>query len=167
MGLLDQIIHGFRGQQQDKASQAVANGWAKPPVDGSYLTSLPPAQEAQFQQWIARPQGSSPQVTHPVPFDPSQKADYDMRGFWQGLKNGDPAAATAVNANDNQMHFPDKWKTPYHESFSNESKWATPSAPSWNEKDQLVDGNGTVQLDERNTQPSGLDAMINLMKRTR
>lgn len=82
-----------------------------------------------------------------VPFDPSPKADYDMRGFWLAKKMGDPSAQTAVNAADNQMHFPDTWKTPYHRTFSNESKYAQPGAPRW-VGDRLVGENGTVLADE-------------------
>src|SRR6185436_10861381 len=95
-----------------------------------FNTQLPPLQEATFRNWVAQ---------NNVPFDPTKGVqDYDMRGFWLGLQNGHPQAMTAVNPNDNQMHYPDYWKTPYHESFSNESKFAGPVAPQWNEKDQLV-----------------------------
>ena len=48
------------------------------------------------------------------------------------------------------MHFPDFWKTPYHESFSAESQWADPAkAPKWNAQDQLVLPDGTVVFDEK------------------
>ncbi len=106
----------------------------------SYLTKLPPEQERAFQDWVSK---------NNVPFDPSAKADYDMRGFWHGLVTGDRKAQTAINPNDNKMHFPDYWKTPYHESFSNESMHAAKGAPKWNEKDQLVLPNGKIVFDER------------------
>ena len=105
-----------------------------------YITNLSPADETKFQGWVKQ---------NKVPFDPSPKADYDMRGFWLGMKNGDPSVKTAVNPNDNQLHFVDKFKTPYHMSFSNESQWAQPGAPSWNEKDQLITPDGKVVFDER------------------
>lgn len=107
---------------------------------GPYLTQLDPFNEASFQQWVA---------ANKVPFDPSQTADYDMRGFYMALKNGDPIAATALNANDGQMHYPDYWKTPYHQSFSNESKFAGKDAPMWNDRDQLEAPSGRVVFDER------------------
>ncbi len=47
------------------------------------------------------------------------------------------------------MHFTDYWKTPMHETFSNESKFATPDAPKWNNKDQLIDKSGKVIFDDR------------------
>ncbi len=62
---------------------------------------------------------------------------------------GDPRAVSSINPNDNMMHYPDYWKTPFHESFSHESQWATPGAPIWNELDQLVTPDGKVVFDER------------------
>ena len=111
------------------------------PAD-SYQTQLSPNDEVAFQQWVK---------ANNVPFDPSPTADYDMRGFWQGLMSGDPHAVTGMNPNDKQLHFSDWWKTPYHESFSAESQWANPErAPIWNERDQLVDpATGAVVFDER------------------
>jgi hypothetical protein len=106
----------------------------------SFLTPLPNGQEMAFKQWVSRNQ---------VPFDPSQTADYDMRGFYRALMAKDPRAVSAVNPNDQQMHYPDDWKTPYHQSFSNESKWNTTGSPMWNEQDQLVNSSGQIVYDER------------------
>jgi hypothetical protein len=114
------------------------SAWAKPAQ--SYLTTLPPDQEGQFQDWVKQKN---------VPFDPSPTADYDMRGFWRGVQAGDPRASSGVNPNDNAMHFSDWWKTPYHKSFSNESQWALPNAPRWNNRDQLVAPDGSIVFDER------------------
>lgn len=112
------------------------------PSDTNYQTQLKPQEEAQFRNWLA---------TNQVPFDPDAPAqDYDMRGFWAGLNAGDPHAQTGMNANDGKLHYTDWWKTPYHHSFSNDSQWATPMAPHWNERDQLVmPMNGAVRFDER------------------
>jgi hypothetical protein len=114
--------------------------WVKPDaVD--FATSLDPAQEKQFQQWVA---------DNKIPFDPNEEqADYDMRGFWKALQDKDPKAMTAINPNDQQLHFPDYWKTPYHKTFSAESQWATDKAPTWNEQDQLVAPHGDIVYDER------------------
>lgn len=110
------------------------------PADG-YQTKLSPEDEAKFQQWVKDKN---------VPFDPSPKADYDMRGFYQGMQNNDPNARTGTNASDGKLHFSDYWKTPYHQSFSAESKFADPNkAPHWNDKDQLVTPDGKVVFDER------------------
>lgn len=108
----------------------------------SYNTQLGTLGEMAFRQWVAQ---------NHVPFNPDATTpqDYDMRGFYQGLQQQNPKATTAVNSNDGRLHFPDYWKTPIHQSFSNESQWAGPNAPSWNEQDQLVSPNGRIVFDER------------------
>ena len=109
------------------------------PAD-SYQTQLSSDEEAEFRKWAKK---------NKVPYSDSKKADYDMRGFWKAAKTGDPRAASGINANDGRMHFSDYWKTPYHESFSVESQWATPMAPRWNEEDQLILPDGSIVFDER------------------
>jgi len=112
--------------------------WAKP-MPG-YQTTLDPAREMQFREWVAK---------NGVPFDPNEaNADYDMRGYWQDMLAG-RAGGTQVNANDGLPHYPDTYKTPYHQSFSNESRYALPNAPHWANDHQLVDSNGVVVFDER------------------
>src|SRR6202035_445501 len=109
--------------------------WVKP-GEHIYNTPLPAPQEQAFRQWAQ---------ANRVPFDVNAGVtDYDMRGFWLALQQGDPKAQSAVNPNDKQIHFPDYWKTPFHQTFSAESKWATPDAPKWNERDQLIDNSGKV-----------------------
>jgi hypothetical protein len=113
--------------------------WAVPAQ--SYQTQLAPQQETQFRAWLQQNQ---------VPYnlnDPVQ--DYDMRGFWQALQSGDSRAASAIDPNDNRLHYPDYWKTPYHETFSNQSQWATPDAPSWTQDDKLIDRAGNIIFDDR------------------
>jgi hypothetical protein len=114
--------------------------WLKP-GEHVYNTPLLPQDEGAFRQWL---------TTNNVPFDPNKRvSDYDMRGFWQGLQAGDPKATSAVDPNDNRLHYPDYWKTPYHQTFSNESQWANDKAPAWNDKDQLVTPDGRVLFDDR------------------
>lgn len=117
----------------------------------SYNTQLNPLEEMAYRQWVQQ---------NNVPTDPQATSpqDYDMRGFYQGLQQQNPRAQSAINPNDSQMHFPDYWKTPLHQSFSNESQWAPASAPSWNAQDQLVSQGGRVVYDERK-QPSLFDLM--------
>lgn len=112
--------------------------YAKPM--SSYQTSLSADQETKFEQWVK---------TNHIPFDPSEDhPDYDMRGYWQDIasKGG---SKTAVNQNDGKIHFPDTYKTPYHHSFSNESKYATSDAPRWVNDHQLADAQGNVLFDEK------------------
>lgn len=115
--------------------------WTKPGLtDKDFRTNLSSEEETSFKKWVKE---------NNIPFEDSSQSDYDMRGFWKGMQTGDPAAHQAVNNNDHRIHFSDKWKTPYHHSFSRESQWATPDAPTWNDKDQLIDKNGKVIFDER------------------
>ena len=114
-------------------------GTQPPVMQGGYITKLDPLSQMAFENWVEK---------NNVPYNPAQNADYDMPGFWKALTSNDPRAATAINPNDQQLHFPDYWKTPYHQSFSNESQYAAPGAPAWNDKDQLVGKGGNVVVDE-------------------
>ena len=118
------------------------NQWVKQDASAPYNTQLEPHEEISFRQWVA---------ANKVPFDPNAAvSDYDMRGFYKALVAGDEKAKSAIDTNDSRIHYPDFWKTPYHETFSAESQWADPAkAPSWNEKDQLVMPDGTVVYDDR------------------
>lgn len=110
----------------------------------SYQTELSASEEKEFQQWLK---------DNDVPFSDGPHSDYDMRGFWKGLMNGDPHAKQEVSNFDGHMHFSDWWKTPYHESFSADSQWATKDAPRWqgNAKDGWVlkAKDGSIVKDER------------------
>ena len=97
------------------------------------MTKLGPQEEQKFQQWVKQ---------NRIPWQDSPTSDYDMRGFWKAQQAGDPNAKRAAN-----LHFPDTYKTPYHHSFSSESKYAKPDAPHW-EGNKLVDKNGTVLWDD-------------------
>lgn len=114
--------------------------YAKP---GPYVTKLDPIQEARFQFWVQN---------NKVPFEDSPTSDYDMRGYWKAMLGGDPNAKQQLNQSDGLMHFPDTYKTPYHDTFSNESMYATPDAPRWTGNDntgwKLIDKNGGTVFDE-------------------
>lgn len=114
---------------------------AKP---GPYITTLSPEDEKSFRTWAADPKNNSSEYVTPNP-----KADYDARGFWKAMQSGDPIAKRAMSAADGKLHAPDVWKTPYHRSFSAESKYALPTAPKWNDRDQLLDSTGKVVWDDR------------------
>ena len=91
--------------------------WAEYAKPGPYVTQLDPQDETRFQSWVKQNQ---------IPWQDSPTSDYDMRGFWKAQQSGDPNAKRGAN-----LHFPDTWKTPYHETFSNESKYALPTAGRW------------------------------------
>lgn len=121
----------FAGNQQ----------YAANPGQTSYDTKLPQMDEFQFRQWLQDKN---------VPFNPNAgQQDYDMRGYWQGLQQQNPRSTSGINPNDSQLHFSDNWKTPYHQSFSNESKYATPNAPQWVNDTQLAAPSGRIVFDER------------------
>lgn len=86
------------------------------------LQAATPEAQQQYLQWA---------IQNNVP----QSNDYDMQGFYGGLMNMDPRAASAINTNDQQMHFPDKWKLPNHPTFSTESQYydprTMPQTPTW------------------------------------
>lgn len=126
------------GQTINRMVKAPGYTYEKVGEDKTYATKLSPKEESAFQGWVK---------TKKVPFDPSPKADYDMRGYWKAQQGGDARATTAVNEADRQMHFPDTWKTPYHKTFSNESIYAPKDAPSW-QGNKLVDKTGKVIADE-------------------
>jgi hypothetical protein len=108
---------------------------------GGYITKLPPDQQALFLEWVRQ---------NKIPYDPSPKADYDMPGFWQALQSNDPKAVSAIDPYDKKLHFTDYFKTPYHKTFSEESKYSVPGAPKWSpDGSQLIDKNGNVIFDAR------------------
>ena len=106
------------------------SAWAKP--QQSYQTPLSAENETRFKNWLT---ANKQRVGEFKPDNP--KEDYDMRGWW--LENKGAAAPVG--------HFTDKYKTPYHETFSNESQYATPDAPKWKQTGktwQLIDNAGTI-----------------------
>ena len=107
----------------------------------SFNTPLDAGMEQFFRQWVAH---------NGVPFDPDATGpqDYDMRGFYRALMQDDPRAKAAVDPNDSRLHYPDFWKTPAHQTFSNESQWAPADAPQWTPQDALAQG-GRVLFDDR------------------
>lgn len=109
------------------ANLARNQSYAKP---GPYSTTLTAPEEKAFQAWVA---------ANKVPFNPAETLqDYDMRGYYKNVA-AVGNSQTAVNPNDHRLHFPDTYKTPYHQSFSAESQYALPTAPIWANDHQLVD----------------------------
>lgn len=142
--ILQAIISRLSPSQDPEQAQRQAifqrnQGWAKPAL--SYQTALPPQAEGAFQDWVKRNQ---------IPFDPNDpQSDYDMRGYWRDVVLGGNDQ-TAMNQNDGRRHYPDTYKTPYHQSFSAESRYATKYAPVWINDHQFADPHtGQVIFDER------------------
>lgn len=128
-------------QPSQEPSLANLGSYGPRVMPGDYNTKLPQMDEFQFRQWLQQNQ---------VPFNPNAGAtDYDMRGFYQAAQQQQPGISTQVNPNDNRVHYPDRFKTPMHQSFSNESQWAGPNAPQWVNDSQLAAPSGRVVFDER------------------
>lgn len=87
-----------------------------------YQTNLNTPEQFAFADWAS---------SNKVPVNLGKNSDYDMQGFYKAMQANDPNAQTAISDKDNSLHFNDKFKTPMHETFSNESIYATPSAPHW------------------------------------
>lgn len=87
-----------------------------------YQTNLDPIEQLNFANWASK---------NDVPVDLSSKSDYDMPGFFKNMQSGGDNSQPVINVNDGQLHFTDKFKTPEHETFSNESQYSTPDAPHW------------------------------------
>ncbi len=140
---------------QDAMVQAIfdRNAQYTTPGNNQYITP-PSVGEPGFQSWVSQ---------NKVPYDPSPTADYDMRGFYNALMRGDPKAQSAIDPNDAKMHYPDYWKTPYHETFSNQSQWATQMAPRWTPDDKLVSSRGQILFDDRN-QPDPNDPILRALR---
>ena len=127
------------GRAREKAPDALGTiswrnqRWAKP---GPYNTSLQLEEEKSYQNWTG---DFSKKVRKMNPDDPT----YDMRGYWKE----NAKAAQGMLQGPKDAHFPDTYKTPSHKSFSNESKYAKPNAPSW-KGNKLLDSKGNIVFDE-------------------
>lgn len=140
---LSLALLGARPTTLAEPQQSLANlgNYGPRQLPADYNTKLPTMDEFQFRNWLQQ---------NSVPFNPDAGAtDYDMRGFYQAAQQQQPGASASVNPVDNKMHYPDRFKTPTHQSFSNESQWAGTSAPRWIDDARLAAPNGRVTFDER------------------
>lgn len=125
------------------AMKAAARNLQYVKEDSVYPTQLPKQDEIKFRQWLAANKNIGP-LKYYNPDDAF--SDYDMRGYWKGTQ-GDIKSNSGTDPFDKQMHFPDTYKTPYHETFSRESQYATEDAPYWDSKGRLLDKNGNIVFD--------------------
>ena len=127
-------------QYQKMREQLLARNkaYAKPNWQ-TQLAKLTPEQEQAFLKWVQ---------ANKVPFDPKDKyPDYDMRSYYLSLQNANTPKA-GINPTTGTLHFPDTYKTPYHESFSAESQMAGEGAPSW-KGSKLVTPKGEVVFEDK------------------
>jgi len=125
-----------------KEPEAWQMQYVKPGLNNQYTTKLTPEQETVFQNWVKQ---------NNIPWQDVPKADYDMRGFWREMQsNPNAAGMTGINPNDHLLHYTDKFKTPYHKSFSGESMYSIGAeAPRWINDYQLADKSGKILYDEK------------------
>lgn len=97
-------------------------------INDPALTQLQPHQELMFKSWLK---------ANDVPFQDNGSDDYDMRAFFLNNVLG----GQGQQRNGQNMHFPDTYKQPSHESYSSESIKGRPSDPkrSWIGEDTLAD----------------------------
>lgn len=160
------VITPARPEEPSPEDNLARNQAYLAPGSHTYNTQLSSADEGRFRQWV---------TNNKVPFDPNAKvSDYDMRGFWKTSQDPEAwkalqqsgkipeeisPAGTKVDPNDGRPHYPDWWKTPFHQTFSNESQWAGPNAPHWTDDDKLMTPDGKVVFDDRaqETKPVQVD----------
>lgn len=122
--------------------------------DSPYHTRLTSDEQQQFTKWVLK---------NGAPYDNTKYSDYDMPGFWKALTDPNDAEHAIAQANqseyDKTMHYPDYWKTPYHDTMSTESKYATGLEPSWF-GNRLIDQGGWIQADQSQN-PISTDAPLN------
>jgi hypothetical protein len=138
-------------------------------TDPPYTTKLTPAEEKEFQSWYSKV--SQYKGLNLNPDDPGHY--YDMRGYW---KNED---RDGIFQEGSDAHFVDKYKTPGHPTFSNESiysnektkggEWSVDSTGTWffthspytekyaDRTTQYLDGSGEFSIIQGDTIKNPLD----------
>ena len=91
-------------------------------------TKLTPEEESEFQKWYRY--YSSATWNDPNP--DAKEHYYDYRGYWKEFVKDNPYQILTKDT-----HLYDKYKLPGHESFSNESIYATSDAGHW-EGDKFI-----------------------------
>lgn len=83
----------------------------------SYNTELSPEEELSFKMWFAQMKKEGKIYSDDI------GQDYDFRGFFKELLS----SGKDLYDSSADTHFTDKYKKPNHETFSNESIYATGS----------------------------------------
>ena len=110
---LDMVNQDFPIVEQNKQKeQPIIINYA--PAGSKYYTKLNPRKEREFRAWYDN-------LSNRLGLDKNPddiKQGYDYRGYFQQYGN------TNVEYENPNFHFPDTYKQPWHETFSNESKYA-------------------------------------------
>jgi len=97
-------------------------------LPGPYQTPLIGKDEQAYRAWVDKAAKQTGTDLNP------DDLGYDMRGFWKDFIQSGKLKTPFTTG----QHFPDIYKTPYHQTFSAESKYALPTAPKWI-NDALID----------------------------
>lgn len=130
-------------------NQSITNYQNLQPGPNPFATTLTPEEEQGFANF-AKQTRNLPDV------------GYDLKGLYKeandknlinDILQGKNTELAGMNPGTQSFHYTDKYKTPFHESFSRESQYATPEAPQWLENPnqqgfQLVDKQGNILIDE-------------------
>lgn len=111
----------FAMQEQYKRANRIADDGTKYQDGGkinrnkqTYDTILNDKQEIEFSNWYKDISSKLKLNSNPDDYNHA----YDYRGYWLENKDND------INYSAKDFHFPDKYKKPNHETFSNESIYA-------------------------------------------
>lgn len=102
-----------------------------------YKTKLTESEEKEFLNWYR-----TVAIINKLDINPDHPDHhYDYRGFWKNSSDQDKLVMSLMGGN---KHFPDKWKTPLHPTFSNESIYSNDFTPGghW-EGETFVDSEWT------------------------
>lgn len=118
------------------------------PVKAREVTTLTPAQERTFLQWIS--ENKITDLDHPKSF-------YDYRGYWKDV------ASKGVDQRkqyDDGLHFPDTYKQHGHPTFSVESKYSAgpDDGGRWNGETYVPQASGYLSTDPNEGQPQTTQA---------
>lgn len=154
-------------------NQNITNYQNLQPGSNPFATQLTPEEEQGFANFAKQTQNL-----------PS--LGYDLKGLYKeasdknlvnDILQGKNTELAGMNPTTQSFHFTDKYKTPFYDSFSKESKYATQDAPQWlenpnNQGFQLVDKQGNILVDENQQKmqemnqpaPSQAEEMLNQIK---
>lgn len=136
--IIAMLTHANANPHADATSAALAN--VKPVAGGRYDTPLGDQDEAAFQKWRKKNVAS---------FDSGE--DYDFRGAYKAGIKSDP----------NSHHWPDTFKKPNHETFSDESQYAKDApdlAGHWDGDKYIPNPNRAKGLASLTTAPTVVSA---------
>ena len=103
-------------------------------------TPLPPGLYPEFDAWMK----SAPNQGDRTYGMASSRPEYDWSGYFLAMRAGRPEAPPP----DERGHTTDYFKTPYHPTFSQDSRYAGPNDPFWRGRELVDPRDGRVKFRE-------------------